>query len=396
MRVTHVITRLIVGGAQENTLATVLGLRNRPDLEVDLLSGPTVGTEGSLEPVARAAECLTVVPHLVRAVRPWSDWLAYRRLVRLFQERRPDIVHTHSGKAGILGRLAASAAGVPRIVHGIHGPSFGPFQGALANTVFTAAERQAGRCTDHFVVVAHAMKQQYLAAGIGRPEDYTRVFSGFDIRPFLEAKRDPLLARSIGLEDGDFVVGKIARLFDLKGHDDLFDAAPELFRRIPTLRLVLVGDGPCRQRLEARAKATGRPDRFVFTGLVPPAEVCRYVGLMDALIHLSAREGLARALPQALANGKPVVSYDCDGASEVCLEGKTGFLIRPADRSGLVDALERLACDPGLRRRLGESGRTFVSERFTVERLVDEQEALYRRLLSVPSKRGPSAALSGT
>ncbi len=387
MRVTHVITRLIVGGAQENTLATVLGLQARPEFTVDLVSGPTRGAEGSLEPVAMAAGCLTVVPQLIRAVRPWSDWLAYRQLVRLFRERQPDLVHTHSGKAGILGRRAAQVAGVPRIVHGIHGPSFGAFQGAAANAVFNAAERWAGRCTDHFVVVADAMKRQYLAAGIGQPDDYTRIFSGFDLRPFVEARRDPNVAQRLGIQDDDFVVGKIARLFDLKGHYDLFDAAPELFRRIPNLRLLFVGDGPWRQRLEARARETGRPDRFVFAGLVPPGEVCRYVGLMDALVHLSTREGLPRALPQAMANGKPVVAYDCDGAGEVCLDGETGFLIRPGDSSGLVAAVERLARDPALRRRLGESGRAFVSDRFSVERLVNEQAALYRRLLAAPARR---------
>ena len=137
MRVTHVITRLIVGGAQENTLDSVLGLRRKPDLEVDLISGPTSGSEGSLEDVARREKCLTLVPFLIRAVRPISDALAYRQLTRIFRERKPDLVHTHSGKAGILGRLAARKAGVPLIIHGIHGPSFGSFQGPVANALFT-------------------------------------------------------------------------------------------------------------------------------------------------------------------------------------------------------------------------------------------------------------------
>jgi hypothetical protein len=208
MRVTHVITRLIVGGAQENTIASVLGLRAKPDLEVDLVAGPTTGSEGSLEPwVAGTPGCLTVIPQLVRAVRPWSDWCAYRRLTRLFRWRKPDLVHTHSGKAGVLGRLAARRAGVPLIVHSIHGPSFGPFQGPLANLAFTAAERLAGRVTDHFVVVANAMTRQYLAAGIGRPEQYTRIFSGFELDPFLHARRDPVLAAKLGVKPDDFVVG---------------------------------------------------------------------------------------------------------------------------------------------------------------------------------------------
>src|SRR5207245_11680235 len=173
MRVTHVITRLIVGGAQENTVASVLGLRRKPDVEVSLISGPTFGPEGSLAAeVASVPGLLTVVPHLVRPVHPWKDWRALRRLAALLRTQRPDIVHTHSGKAGILGRLAARRARVPVIVHTIHGPSFGAFQGRLPNAVFARAEHFAARVTTHFVVVADAMRDQYLARGIGRPAQY--------------------------------------------------------------------------------------------------------------------------------------------------------------------------------------------------------------------------------
>jgi glycosyltransferase involved in cell wall biosynthesis len=380
MRVTHVITRLIVGGAQENTIASVLGLRAKPGLEVDLIAGPTTGTEGSLEDVVNRAGCLTVVPELVRPVCPWRDWLAWRTLTRIFRARQPHIVHTHSGKAGILGRLAARKAGVPIIVHSIHGPSFGLFQGALANFAFTGAERCAGQVTDHFIVVAEAMTRQYLAAGIGRPEQYSRIFSGFDLGPFLNAGRDPDLAGRLGLKEGDFVVGKIARLFELKGHDDLFAVAPELVRRVPGIKFLLVGDGPWRQRFETMAAAMGLQDRFVFVGLVPPDQVCRYVGLMDCLVHLSRREGLPRALPQALAAGKPVVAYDCDGAGEVCLDGQTGFLVKPDDHATLVERIVQLAGNAELRSRLGAAGREFVRGRFTIERLVDDQHDLYLRL----------------
>lgn len=396
MRVIHVITRLIIGGAQENTVASVLGLRAKPGWEVDLFAGPTTGTEGSLESVAADAGCLTIVPELIRAVRPWTDWLAYRHLTQLFRERRPDLVHTHSGKAGILGRLAAKKAGVPLIVHSIHGPSFGPFQGRLANFAFTAAERAAGRVTDHFITVAQAMTRQYQAAGIGQERDYTRIFSGFDLKPFLEAKPDPALAAHLGLREGDFVVGKIARLFELKGHDDLFDIAPKLVRRIPRIRFLLVGDGPWRARFEARAAAPELKGRFIFAGLVPPAEVPRYIALMDCLVHLSRREGLPRALPQALANGKPVVAYDGDGAGEVCRNEQTGLLIHTGATRLLVNAVELLAGDAGYRHRLGEAGRDYVRERFTVERLVDEQHALYLRLARKrginPARTEPSPA----
>ena len=391
MKVIHVITRLIVGGAQENTIASVLGLRKKPGLEVDLFAGPTHGSEGSLESLFTEAGCLTLVPELIRPVRPWTDWMAYRRLTRLFRERRPDLVHTHSGKAGILGRLAANKAGVPLIIHSIHGPSFGRFQGRLANLAFTAAERAAGRVTDHFITVAQAMSRQYHAVGIGRERDYTRIFSGFDLQPFMTAQRDPALATQLGLREGDFVVGKIARLFELKGHDDLFDVAPALIRRIPKIRFLLVGDGPWRARFEAMAATPELKGRFIFTGLVPPNEVPRHVALMDCLVHLSSREGLPRALPQAMANGKPVIAYDSDGAGEVCRNEETGILIHTGATRMLVESLEILANDPGYRRRLGEGGREFVRERFTVERLVDEQHALYLRLAAKHGLDAPAS-----
>jgi glycosyltransferase involved in cell wall biosynthesis len=381
MRVLHVITRLIVGGAQENTVASVLGMVTYPGVEPALISGPTTGPEGSLEPLLARSGLLTIVPDLVRPVRPWQDWRALRALTHLFRTRSPDIVHTHSGKAGVLGRLAACRARVPVIVHTIHGPSFGSFQGAGANFLFRAAERQAGKRTTHFVTVAQAMTRQYLAAGIGRPEQYTRIFSGFHLAPFLAAATPDTTRRArLGLAPNDFVIGKIARLFELKGHDDLFAIAPELVKRCPRIKFLLVGDGPWRARFEQHARASGLDGHFIFTGLVPPDEVPRYVGMMDALVHLSTREGLPRALPQALAAAKPVVAYDCDGANEVCLENETGFLIPAGDRARLADRLVQLAHDPALCTRLGHRGQAIVKETFPVERMVQDLHALYLRL----------------
>ncbi len=397
MRVTHVITRLILGGAQENTVASVLGLRTKPDLTVRLVAGPTRGPEGSLVPnVAGVEGLLTVVPPLVRPVHPWNDLLALLQLTRLFRAQAPQIVHTHSGKAGILGRLAAHRAGVPIIVHTIHGPSFGPFQGRLANGVFAAAERWAAGCTTHFVSVADAMTRQYLAAGVGRPDQFTRIFSGFPLEPFLAAANDPAFRAHWGLAPEDFVVGKIARLFKLKGHDDLLAAAPGLVQRCPRLKFLLVGDGAWRPRIEAKARALGLANHFIFTGLVPPADMPRLVGIMDAVVHLSRREGLPRALPQALAAGRPVVAYDCDGAGEVCLPNETGFLVRAGDLEDLSARLIQLANDPALRRRLGERGRQLVRQLFPVERMVEELYALYQRLARPAGSPNQRPVLVGT
>jgi len=381
MRVTHIITRLVIGGAQEGTVATVLGLRGKPGVAVDLISGPTAGPEGSLEPeLEKFPGLLTVVPELVRPVHPLKDWLALRRLTEILRQRRPDLVHTHSGKAGILGRLAARRAGVPLVLHTVHGPSFGNFQNAAANFIFRAAERRAARATTHFVVVADAMKTQYLAAGIGQPEQYTKIFSGFMLEPFLRASNDGAVRAQFGLQPGDFVVGKIARLFKLKGHDDLFAVAPDLIRQCPQIKFLLVGDGEWRGRFEKMARSSSLEKHFVFTGLVPPAGVPRCVGVMDALVHLSWREGLPRALPQALAAGKPVVAYDCDGAREVCFDGENGFLVKPGDLNGLKSRLVQLAGDAALCEELGRRGRQFVGENFAVEKMVDAIYNLYLKL----------------
>ena len=386
MRVTHVITRLVVGGAQENTLATIRGLRQIPGLEVRLITGPTIGPEGSLAGEAAAMPgLLTTVPELVRPVQPLKDFVALRKLENLLREQKPDLVHTHSGKAGILGRLAARRAGVPLIIHHIHGPSFGNFQGALANFVFIAAERHAAKVTNHFFCSASAMTRLYLAAGIGRPEMYTRIFSGFELGPFLNATNDPALRHRLGLAENHFVIGKIGRLFRLKGHADLLTAFATLLPHAPHARLLFVGDGALRSELESQVRTLGLDGKVIFTGLVPPGDVARYVGVMDCVAHLSRREALSRALPQALAAGKPVVAYDFDGADEVCRENETGFLVHTGDIPTAARRLLQLVTDPALGKQFGRQGQHFVRENFSVEKMVNDQ---YRVYLKLAAERG--------
>jgi glycosyltransferase involved in cell wall biosynthesis len=256
----------------------------------------------------------------------------------------------------------------------------------LANAVFLAAERIAGRATTHFITVADAMTRQYLAAGIGQPDHYTRIYSGFDLAPFLSSENDPALRRRLGLGPEDFVIGTIARLFRLKGHDDLFKAAPAILRQCPRARFLLVGEGEWRGRFESLARHLGLEKQFIFTGLVPPEEIPTLVGVMDVLVHLSRREGLPRALPQALAAGKPVIAYDCDGAREVCVDGHTGLLLPPG--ADVAPAVLSLAEDGVLRARLGYNGQLFVRENFAASTMVDHIHDLYLRLLpAYPAER---------
>jgi glycosyltransferase involved in cell wall biosynthesis len=380
VKVCHVITRLIVGGAQENTVATCIGLRKR-GYDVDLIIGPQTGPEGSLYEQARAAGVpIIVVESLGRQPNPWLDVRACAALRALFVRNSYQIVHTHSGKAGFLGRLAARLARVPIVVHTIHGPSFYRYQNPIGNWLFSWAEILAGEWTTQFISVADAMTEQYLAAGVGTPARYVTIRSGMDVNAFLKARPDPKLRQSLGLAEGDRVVGKIARLFRLKGHEFLFEAAPRIVAAVPDVKFLLVGDGIYRERFERLAGRMGLRDRFIFAGLVPPAEIPRYVALMDVLVHLSFREGLPRTIPQALAAGKPVVAFDVDGAREVCLDGRTGFLVRAGDAGGLAEAVIRLLRDQKLATTMGELGRDLVREQFAEERMVRQIDELYRRL----------------
>ena len=183
------------------------------------------------------------------------------------------------------------------------------------------------------------------------------------------------------------VVGKIARLFNLKGHDQLLDAAPSIVKRHPDVRFFLVGDGVLYDHLVRRAREAGILDNFVFAGLVARERIPELISAMDVVVHTSLREGLARVLPQALAMGKPCVSFDIDGAPEVVIPDQTGFLVQPGDKEGLADSISRLLDDPALRARMGEAGRRRVDPAFRAETMVNEISAVYLTLIERHAER---------
>src|SRR2546421_12646420 len=209
-----------------------------------------------------------------RAILPLRDFRTYRTLVRRLREIGPDVVHTHSSKAGIIGRWAAKKANVPWIVHTIHGLAFTASTSRIANGLYKTLERKTAPITDRIICVADAMREQSLAADIGRPEQYVTVYSGMDAAPFINppVPRDQI-RKQLGLREQDVAVGTIARLFHLKGHDDLLNFAPNLCARFPDLKFLWIGDGVLRQSLENRIAQMKLQDRFILTGLVPPARI---------------------------------------------------------------------------------------------------------------------------
>ena len=275
------------------------------------------------------------MPELVRPIRPALDLKAYWRLRAAFRRLKPQVVHTHSSKAGIVGRAAAWSERVPAVVHTIHGMPFGPFETPLKNRLYIALERFAARRAHALVSVCDAMTSQALAAGVGRPDQFLTVYSGMDADAFLTPRRPrDLVRRELGLSENDIAFATVARLFELKGHDDLIAIAPEVLAANPGVKFVWIGDGILRNRLVADLERLGISQSFILTGLVPPDRIPELLGAVDAVIHPSLREGLARVLPQALLVGRPVISYDVDGAREVVIP-ETGILLPPRDLDGL-------------------------------------------------------------
>jgi glycosyltransferase involved in cell wall biosynthesis len=385
MKIVHVITRLIVGGAQENTL---LSCEGQHDLghEVTMITGPALGPEGSLMERAKAyGYKVEVIDEMRRAILPLKDWRTYMRLVRRFGEIKPDVVHTHSSKAGIIGRWAAHRAGVPAVVHTIHGLAFTASTSKLVNGVYRWLERKTAPISTRIVCVADAMREQSLAANIGTPEQYVTVYSGMETAVFLNPPVPRAEVRgSFGIGPEDVVVGTIARLFHLKGHDDLLDLAPALCGRFGRLKFMWVGDGLLRGQFEERIAKMGLKDRFVLTGLVPPARIPELCNAMDILVHPSRREGLARALAQGALAGMPVVTYDIDGNREGVLDNRSGFVLPPFDRDKLSESLALLLEDEARRRRMGEAGRAFALERFDACVMVEALESVYRSAVQTP------------
>ncbi|MFV1967826.1 MAG: glycosyltransferase, partial [Pirellulaceae bacterium] len=298
MRIAHIITRMIIGGAQENTLLNCQDLLNQYGDDVLLITGPSLGPEGDLLAGGRGPEVpVTRIPSLRRAIHPWRDFRSYLAIQRILRTFQPEVVHTHSAKGGVLGRLAAHAEGVPAIIHTVHGAPFHDYQSRGVRRVFRACEQYAAKRCHALVSVADAMTEQLVEARVAPREKFSTVYSGMDVEPFLAANQHREATRArFGYDESHVVVGKIARLFHLKGHEFLIQAAEAVVRQCPQVRFMLVGDGVLRESLCRQIRRAGLSDYFQFAGLVEPEQIPKLIGAMDLLAHVSLREGLARAL----------------------------------------------------------------------------------------------------
>jgi len=388
IRVVHVITKLELGGAQENTLYT-LGHLDPSRFSGLLVTHP----EGLLvaDALADGRYDKRFVPSLVREVQPVRDAGALaalvgilRREVREARARVGDgtprvIVHTHSSKAGILGRAAARIAGVPVVIHTVHGFGFHPRQRPVLRRFYIALERLASRWTTHVIAVAQADLDEGVALGLFARGRASLVRSGIDIARYSGTGVDREAAvRALGFNPARPLVGMVACLKPQKNPVDFIRAAALVSGSVPDAQFLIAGDGVVRPAVEEEIRRSGLGSRVRLLGW--RRDVDAIIPCLDVLVLTSLWEGLPRVFPQAMAAGRPVVAYRVDSAPEAVIEGVTGYLVAPGDYAGAAARIASLLLDPALARRMGAAGRERVGE-FDADLMVRAQEALYERLL---------------
>jgi glycosyltransferase involved in cell wall biosynthesis len=375
MRICHLITRMVLGGAQENTLLTVQGLLRQTNHQVHLAFGPELD-EGSLLDAACQTPGLHIhrLRWLRREMNPVWDALAYRELTEFFERHQFDLVHTHSSKAGILGRFAAGRIGVNYVVHTVHGLAFDEFASGWKRSLFTHMERAAASQCDRIIAVSRDMADRLHTSGILDPEAVEIIQSGFDLSSYLDISHP-------SLDPDRCNFGVIARMVPMKGHEALMNLIPRVCARLPQSRWLIVGDGPMMADWRSWSlDHAAIQERVEFTGRVPPSEIPGLISRMDILVHLSVREGLPRVVAQALAAGRPAIAYDVGGTRELVLDQQTGFLLCPGDLEGVERAILNFVRNPSLVADFGSAGRRLVTEQFDDNQMVTRIIKLYQSL----------------
>jgi glycosyltransferase involved in cell wall biosynthesis len=387
VRVLRVIARLNMGGPALHVAYLSAGLRER-GYDTTLVAGSLALGEESMAGVAdRLGVPVVTIPELHREISPLRDVRAVYHLADLIRRERPDILHTHTAKAGAIGRLAALLAGdaaPPIVVHTFHGHVLRGYFDPVRSTFFRLLERWLARRTTALVAVSPEVRDDLVALGVAPREKFTVVRLGIELDERIGATGGAAdgaeTRRLLGIPADRFVVGWIGRMTGVKRTDDVLLTVRRLRERGVDAVLCMVGDGPDRDAAEQRAHELGIVRDSLFLGYQD--QVAPYYAAFDALILPSANEGTPVSAIEALAGSRPVVATRVGGVPDVVRDGIDGFLVEPGDVDAMADRLARLAADPELRRRMGEAGRASVHERYSVERLLDDVDRLYRTLLA--------------
>ena len=387
-RVVHLITRLDLGGAQQNTLFCARH-HDRERFAVSLWAG----SGGRLDEEARAIDDADVrlLPWLKHPVAPAHDALAVMRLAGMLSD--VDVLHTHSSKAGILGRAAARLARVPAVVHTVHGWSFNGTQGRATRGAYVALERLAAEGTDRLVCVSEADRATGVALGIGEPSRYRVLRSGIDAGLYApDRKARERVRLELGASAETILVGSVGNLKAQKAPLDFVEAARRAHARDARLAFVFAGDGELRAEVERAIAGAGLSGVVRLLGWRD--DVPDLLSALDLFLLTSRFEGLPRAALQAIAAGVPVVATDTGGIAEIVADGETGVLVPVGDMPAASDAVVRLAADPEARRRLAAGARLRLDGAFDIRLMVRELEEEYEALLraTAPSHLGGNSA----
>jgi glycosyltransferase involved in cell wall biosynthesis len=388
LTVLRAITRLNIGGPAIHAILLTQGLQSERFRSV-LVSGKEGPGEGSLLDMAdRHGVRPVLVEELGREVSIVDDLAAVTRLYRLIRQVRPEIVHTHMAKAGTAGRLAARLAGVPLVLHTYHGHVFHSYFGPLKTAVFLNIERLLSRLSDRLIAVGHNQRQDLIRYRVASPDKIVSVPLGLEIESMLGADSERgRLRAELGLDRADKLVGIVARLVPIKAHEVFLQAADQVRRLVPRARFLVVGDGERRAELEHYTRQLGLDDTTFFLGW--RRDMRAVYADLDAVVLSSLNEGSPVAIIEAMAAGRPVISTDVGGVSEVVESGRSGLLVPPRDAAALANAVTLVLSDPVAANRMGQAAREAVYPKYSSSRLISDLEQLY---LSLARAKGLVAA----
>ncbi|MFQ5788784.1 MAG: glycosyltransferase family 4 protein [Thermodesulfobacteriota bacterium] len=388
-RVLHIITRLDKGGSAETTLL-IVSLMDHEKYDVFLAHGLSLESNMSImekEAVAldiSLAEAkgvrLFTVPSLVRRLSFKNDVLAFISIYRLIKRIKPHIVHTHTSKAGVLGRLAACLTGVPIIIHTPHGHVFHSYYGPIMTSIFVLAEKMLSFMTDKIAALTNRERNEHLEEGISSIEKYVVIHSGVTLDRLMNMSVDIKAGKKkYGIPQDCNVIGVIGRLVPIKGHKYLVSAAKKIVKEFHNTVFVFVGDGYLHARLERQAESIGVRKNIIFTGWKKDAT--EILVLFDILVLPSLNEGMGKVLVEGMALGKPIVASSVGGIIDLVKNGENGILVPPSDSNALGNAILQLIKNKNLAKELGKNGKAKVYPEFDVTVMVKEITDLYENLL---------------
>ena len=382
VKVLHIHVMPVISGSGINTFISMVGV-DQDRFQVEFACAPG----GPLnDKTMDAGITFHPIHHFVQPIRPWSDFWSLFELIKLIRREKYDLVHTHNSKGGILGRIAAWICRTPIVIHTIHGFAFHDSETWLRRKLFITLERWTAGMAHKLIAISEPLREWGLRLGIGKPEQYTKIYSGIEINKFRIPVDVQAMRSEFGLLEDDLVFGLVAKLWEGKGHLLAIEALKKIRQTVPNAKLVFVGEGHLREHIVRTVKEMGVEDHVVLTGF--RTDIAQLNAMFDVAILASDFEGMGRVLLEAMVMGKPVVATNVGGIPDVVDDGITGLLIHKGDASTLATATLTLLQDPALRKKMGDAGYEKITEQFSAVTMVRKISEVYEEqiCLRLPHK----------